>query len=275
VGDFNGDGKDDIFRYVAGTSGADVFLSNGTKFVSSGSWTPAGHGTDGWYIGDFNEDGKDDIFRYVAGTSGADVFLSNGTKFVSSGSWTGAGHGTDGWYIGDFNGDGKDDIFRYVAGTTGADVFISTGTAFVYNGPWTGAGHGTDGWYVGDFNGDLKADIFRYVPGTSGAQVFLSHYPISSLSFVSAEPILAFDEDMMLDIQGTRETKMSYQEEEVFLKPYFQRLMNGDEPTIYEIKSAFEERVGDRVRKPVINQLLNRHAYWMFVEGLQRTKEER
>jgi hypothetical protein len=51
--------------------------------------------------------------------------------------------------------------------------------------------------------------------------------------------------------------------------------MNGDEPTIYEIKSAFEERVGDRVRKPVINQLLNRHAYWMLVEGLQRTKEER
>jgi hypothetical protein len=226
-------------------------------------------------VRDFNGDGKDDIFRYVPGTSGADVFLSNGTKFVSSGSWTGAGHGTDGWYIGDFNGDGKDDIFRYVAGTTGADVFISTGTAFVYNGPWTGAGHGTDGWYVGDFNGDLKADIFRYVPGTSGAQVFLSHYPISSLSFVSAEPILAFDEDMMLDIQGTRETKMSYREEEEFLKPYFQRLMNGDEPTIYEIKSAFEERVKDRVRKIVIHQLLYRHGYWRLVEGLPRTREER
>jgi hypothetical protein len=142
-------------------------------------------------------------------------------------------------------------------------------------GSWTGAGHGTDGWYAGDFNGDLKADIFRYVPGTSGAEVFLSHFPISSLPFVSGEPILAFDEDMMLDIQGTRETKMSYREEEELLKPYFQRLMNGDEPTIYEIKSALEERVGDRVRKIVINQLLYRHAYWRLVEGLQRTKEER
>jgi len=87
--------------------------------------------------------------------------------------------------------------------------------------------------------------------------------------------MLAFDEDMMLDIQGTRETKMSYLEEEEFLKPYFQRLMNGDEPTIYEIKSAFEERVGDRVRKIVINQLLYRHGYWRLVEGLPRTREER
>ena len=65
--------------------------------MSFGSWTGAGHGTDGWYVGDFNGDGNDDIFRYVAGTSGADVFLSNGTKFVYSGSWTGSGHGTDGW----------------------------------------------------------------------------------------------------------------------------------------------------------------------------------
>jgi hypothetical protein len=275
VGDFNGDGRDDIFRYVPGTSGADVFLSDGTKFVYSGSWTGAGHGTDGWYVGDFNGDGKDDIFRYIVGTSGADVFLSDGIKFVYSGSWTGAGHGNDGWYVGDFNGDGKDDIFRYVSGVSGAQVYFSTGTAFAYMGSWTGAGHGTDGWYAGDFNGDLKADIFRYVPGTSGAEVFLSHFPISSLLFVSGEPILAFDEDMMLDIQGTRETKMSYQEEEEFLKPYFQRLMNGDEPTIYEIKSAFEERVGDRVRKIVVNQLLYRHDYWRLVEGFQRTQEER
>jgi len=275
VGDFNGDLRDDIFRYVPGTSGADVFLSDGTKFVYSGSWTGAGYGADGWYVGDFNGDGKDDIFRYVPGTSGADVFLSDGTKFVHSGSWTGAGHGDDGWYVGNFSNDGRDDIFRYVSGVSGAQVFVSAGAAFVNNGSWTGAGHGTDGWYVGDFNGNNKDDIFRYVPGTSGAEVFLSHFPISSLLFVSGEPILAFDEDMMRDIQGTRETKMSYREEEEFLKPYFQRLMNGDEPTIYEIKSAFEERVGDRVRKIVINQLLFRHAYWRLVEGLQRTQEER
>jgi hypothetical protein len=71
--------KDDIFRYVAGVSGAQVFRSDGTKFIYSGSWTGAGHGDDGWYIGDFNGDGADDIFRYVPGVSGADVFLAAGT----------------------------------------------------------------------------------------------------------------------------------------------------------------------------------------------------
>ena len=83
IGDFDGDGKDDIFRYEPGTSGADMFLSTGTSFNSVGSWTGAGVDFDkgGWHIGDFNGDGKDDIFRYVAGISGADMYLSNGNNF--------------------------------------------------------------------------------------------------------------------------------------------------------------------------------------------------
>jgi hypothetical protein len=276
VGDFNGDGKDDIFRYIAGTSGADVFLSSGTKFVYSGSWTGAGHGTDGWYVGDFNGDGKDDIFRYIAGTSGADVFLSNGTKFVSSGSWTGAGHGTDGWYVGDFNGDGKTDIVRYISGVAGAQVFLSNQLAFVNAGIWTNEDHGTDGWYIGDFNGDWRDDIFRYIPGISGAEVLLSQFtPTSSSSPYPAEILLAFDEDMMLDIQGTREMKMSYQEEEEFLRSFIQRIINEDAPTIYELKKAYEEITGESVRKVAINQLLYRHDYWKLEEGLQRTKKEK
>jgi hypothetical protein len=93
IGDFNGDGKTDIFRYW-GDSGADMFLSSGAQFLSSGSWTGAGHGVDGWYVGDFNGDGKTDIFRYWL-ASGADMFLSNGSAFVYSESWTTAGHGTD------------------------------------------------------------------------------------------------------------------------------------------------------------------------------------
>ncbi len=181
VGDFNGDQRDDIFRYMPGTSGADVFLSNGTQFVAAGSWTGAGFGSapNGWYVGDFNGDQRDDIFRYMPGTSGADVFLSNGSQFVAAGSWTGAGFGSapNGWYVGDFNGDQRDDIFRYMPGTSGADVFLSTGTQFVAAGSWTGAGFGSapNGWYVGDFNGDQRDDIFRYLPGTSGADVFLSN----------------------------------------------------------------------------------------------------
>ena len=267
VGDFNGDGRDDLFRYVPGTSGADVFLSNGTKFVYSGSWTGAGHGIDGWYVGDFNGDGKDDIYRYVPGTSGADVFLSNGTRFIYSGSWTAAGHGTDGWYVGDFNGDGKDDIFRYVAGTSGADVFLSNGTKFIHSGSWTSTDHGADGWYVGDYNGDAKDDIFRYLAGVSGADVFLCTWAAGSTATGTVSvgtPEL--DEDMMLDVHGARPTEVSFGEEVGLLAPFMTRMIMGDEVSIYEIKTAYEQRVGRVVRLVEIRQMLQRHGYW-DVEG--------
>jgi hypothetical protein len=212
----------------------DVSIDRGS-FVLDGSWTGAGHGTDGWYVGDFNGDGKDDIFRYLPGVSGADVFVSDGMEFVSAGSWTGAGHGTDGWYVGDFNGDGKDDILRYVEGISGADVFLSDGTRFVGAGKWTGAGHGTDGWYVGDFDGSGEDDIFRYVPGVSGAQVFLadptSISASSSFSFVRPEPVSAPDEDLLLDLYGARQTELSFDEEAALLGPFMTRMMMGDAET--------------------------------------------
>ena len=184
IGDFNGDGKDDVFRYVPGQSGADMQLSNGASFQSAGSWTGAGYGSDGrWHLGDFDGDGRDDIFRYLPGTSGADMFLSNGSAFVAAGGWTGAGYGSDNrWYIGDFNGDGKDDILRYLAGTSGANVHLSTGASFANAASWTSVAPGSEGWFIGDFNGDGKDDVFRYAPGTSGADMYLS----DGSGFVSA-----------------------------------------------------------------------------------------
>jgi hypothetical protein len=174
LGDFNGDGRDDIFRRVAGQSAADMFLSSGSSFVHDRSWTGAESGVERWYVGDFNGDGRDDIFRYLSGKSGADMFLSNGSRFVYAGSWTGAGSGIQRWYVGDFNGDGRDDIFRYLPGESGARVLVSTGTGFIDAGSWTTAGYGTDRrWYVGDFNGDGRDDIARQLGG-QGLEVFVS-----------------------------------------------------------------------------------------------------
>ena len=174
VGDFNGDGRSDLLRYVPEVSGGQVFLSSGSSFDYNGSWTGAGYGADGWYVGDYNGDGRSDLLRYVPGVSGGQVFLSDGSQFNYAGSWTGAGYGTDGWYVGDFNGDGRSDLLRYVPGVSGGQVFLSNGSSFDYSGSWTGAGNGTDGWYVGDYNGDGRSDLLRYVPGVSGGEVFLS-----------------------------------------------------------------------------------------------------
>jgi len=174
VGDYDGDGRSDLLRYVLDGTRNEVLLSTGSAFAAGTNWLTADHGADGWHVGDYNGDGRSDLMRYVPGVSGAQVFLSNGSNFIYNGSWTGADNGSDGWYIGDFDGDGRDDIMRYVPGVSGADVFLSDGMKFNYSGNWSGAGNGADGWYVGDFNGDGRSDLMRYYPGVSGGEVFLS-----------------------------------------------------------------------------------------------------
>ncbi|MGH7601019.1 MAG: FG-GAP repeat domain-containing protein, partial [bacterium] len=140
VGDFNGDGRDDIVTFTRGTS-KDVYvaLSNAANaFVGT---TVKWHdqfclGSEIPLVGDFNGDGKDDIATFTRGNS-ADVYvaLSNGKNaFVGTAmKW----HeqfcfGNEIPLAGDFNGDGKDDIATFTRGTT-ADVFValSDGSKFV------------------------------------------------------------------------------------------------------------------------------------------------
>ncbi|KQY35235.1 hypothetical protein ASD38_01280 [Caulobacter sp. Root487D2Y] len=174
LGDFDGDGKADVFSYVPGVSGANMLLSSGSGFSTPASWTGAGNGSQGWYVGDFNGDGKDDIFRVIPDASGAQVFLSNGATFVGAGSWAQPNLNAGRWYIGDFDGDGRSDILNYAPGVSGGQVYLSTGSSFASAGSWTSAGNGSTGWLIGDFNGDGKDDLGRVI-NDSGFQVLISN----------------------------------------------------------------------------------------------------
>jgi V8-like Glu-specific endopeptidase len=193
VGDFNGDGKDDIATFTLGSTG-DVYvaLSDGTKFGASALW----HGDFGYnaeqpYVGDFNGDGKDDIAVFTRGTTG-DVYvaLSDGTKFTSSAQkWhDDFAYNTETPAIGDFNGDGKDDIAVFTRGTT-ADVYValSDGTKFVGSAQkwqeYFAANDEIPG--TGDFDGDGKADIITYTRGTAG-DVYVSKS--TGTSFAASSP---------------------------------------------------------------------------------------
>jgi hypothetical protein len=141
VGDFDGDGRDDIVTFTRGTT-ADVYvsLSDGIRF-----------GQDGWLwhdhfaidmelpgIGDFNGDGRDDVATFNRGSLG-DVFvsLSDGSRFVQD-NWK--WHelftiGTEIPGLGDFNGDGRTDAVAFTR-ETAADAFVtlSDGGRFVQSG---------------------------------------------------------------------------------------------------------------------------------------------
>ena len=140
VGDFNGDGKDDIITFTRGNSG-DVFvgLSTGNGFVVSKWHDWFSIGGELPVVADFNGDGKADIATFTRG-QGGDVYvsLSTGAGFAASGLWH------DFFAIerevpgaGDFTGDGKADIVTFTRGTAGK-VYVSpsTGAGFAASGIW-------------------------------------------------------------------------------------------------------------------------------------------
>jgi hypothetical protein len=118
VGDFNGDGRDDIATFTRGERG-DVFVSpsDGTKFVQD-AWMWHAVGQEIPLAGDFNGHGKTDIVTFTRGDSGlAIVSLSNGSGLEPATTWhSHFALGNEVPAVGDFNGDGRDDIVTLTRG---------------------------------------------------------------------------------------------------------------------------------------------------------------
>jgi hypothetical protein len=145
VGDFDGDGRDDIVTFTRGDDHkVYVALSDGTRFAGDGwLWHDRFcYGTEVPSVGDFDGDGRDDVVTFTRGTTG-DVYVSrsDGGRFTDTGArWhDNFAFGTETPGVGDFNGDGKGDIVAFTQATT-ADVYVSrsdggrfTDTAWLWN----------------------------------------------------------------------------------------------------------------------------------------------
>ncbi|WP_227789267.1 PA14 domain-containing protein [Nodularia sp. LEGE 04288] len=148
VGDFNGDGKDDLIRQEFGSSAdgyrdTEVYLSNGDgTFANPLPMTDmaAFNGQQARIIvGDFNGDAKDDLIRQefgslVDGYRDTEIYLSNGdgtfglplpmTDMASfNGQYTNI-------IVGDFNADAKDDLIRqefggWIDGSRDTEVYLA------------------------------------------------------------------------------------------------------------------------------------------------------
>jgi hypothetical protein len=173
VGDFNGDGRDDIVVFPKQLNGhVWVATSSGTSFSGVSDWFGQMFAGQVAATGDFNNDRKDDIAVFTKGsTNDVLVALSNGTSFGPMLFWH------DFFAIdaeipatGDFDGDGYDDIVTFTRGSS-ADVWValSTGSSFGASSLWHSDFVGaTDIPRVADVNGDGRDDVISFVRGSSG-----------------------------------------------------------------------------------------------------------
>lgn len=159
VGDFNGDGKQDLAT-SSGPASVSVLLGNGTGGFGATASFGTGTTPESVRVGDFNGDGKQDLVTANANFSSHNVsiLLGNGTGGFSAAANFVVGFQPRSVAVGDFNGDNKQDLAVANELSDSVSVLLGDGAG----------GFGTAVDYaavtpnqlvVGDFNGDGKQDL--------------------------------------------------------------------------------------------------------------------
>src|SRR5438477_9362799 len=175
VGDFNGDGKQDLAVTNISTHSVSILLGNGNGSFSAPANFPVGSTPTSLAVGDFNGDGKQDLAVANLGSNTAGVYLGNGVGGFTLSVNVRVGDGPYSVTVGDFNGDGKPDIAT--ANFSSNNVSIALGDGTGHFGAATGFAGGLATIYIamGDFNGDGHQDLVVANYGSSNASMLLGY----------------------------------------------------------------------------------------------------
>jgi hypothetical protein len=181
IGDFNGDGKDDIATWLGKTSHqVYVALSTGSGMTASTVWSNSlgFDPTDVVLSGDVNGDGKKDLVCFARKQGKVYAALSTGKSFQTPVVWHNffAVSTYERPRVADVNGDGKADIVTFATDSPTAygDVYValSDGTKFVDQNKVPNSSTKWHDWFainpseriqIGDLDGDGKADFFTFL----------------------------------------------------------------------------------------------------------------
>ena len=161
IGDFNGDGLNDIQVPNAGTNNVSTFLNMGggifAPVVVAGS---GGMGAVASAAGDVNGDGDIDVVLATAGTSNVTLMNNDGAGVFTNAQVMTPGTNTQGIALVDADNDGDLDIFASHAGTMDVTLLLNDGAGGFAASTVTAIPNGGPGRLVtGDFNGDGNVDV--------------------------------------------------------------------------------------------------------------------
>jgi hypothetical protein len=228
-GDWNGDGRADIFIHNELSSGTDagkstLFLSNSSGFTTVSHPTTPGYDSALWKVAgvaDFNGDGRTDLLIHARSAGHPDNGKSLLYRTDASGGYSTVAYPTTpGWdatvwesFVADFTGDGRADLLLHgklvgspYYGQSFLHVFNADGTHSVRSGsgvpswssPWQARG-------IADFNGDGKADVLLHAEQTGHADNGKSklHLTTDSGYLTVLHPVAPGFDSATYDVKGT------------------------------------------------------------------------
>jgi hypothetical protein len=156
VGDFNGDGQQDIATANDQTFTVSILLGRGDGTFESAQDFAAGVIPRSITVGDFNGDGQQDLATSGFGLS---VLLGNGDGTFEPAQVFATGQDPFSVKVGDFNDDGRQDLVTANNGSHTVSVLLGRGDGTFEPAQDFAVGLSPFSVAVGDFNGDGQQDL--------------------------------------------------------------------------------------------------------------------
>ena len=172
VGDFNGDGRQDLVTANQNSSNVSILLGSGAGSFGVATNFPLGTIPRAVVVGDFNGDGRQDL-AVCAFNNNVLILLGDGAGSFGLPAPFPVGDNPFAVAVGDFNGDGKQDLAVANFGSSNVSILLGNGAGGFSASTNFIVGTSPEDVAVGDFNGDGKQDLATANFGSSNISILL------------------------------------------------------------------------------------------------------